>query len=220
MRLIFTLDATLISRIFALTLAHPVDRTVIEYSDRSLTVLWPFSNLTLLWLRTIKKHLKHCNYESGIKFELADVGINTQLAERLHREGLPLVEAFRKWWTTALLLMTGTWCFPSFYRWKIKLLYLFLRLLFQILPRNHNCNVLNVFFIVLSHNNARSENGQRTVRDRSEYSMTVLLTGSTRVGLGKPKNDYWKASLSATCNCLERTVIEYYDRSITSHYYG
>ena len=83
-----------------------------------------------------------------------------QLAERLHREGLLLVETFCKWWTTALPSMTGTWCFPSFYRWKIKLLYLFLRLLFQISPRNHNCNVLNVFFIILTHNNARSENGQ------------------------------------------------------------
>ena len=103
-----------------------------------------------------------------------------QLAECLHRDGLLLVETFRKWWTTALPSMTGTWCIPSFYRWKIKLLYLFLRLLFQIFPRNHNWNVLNVFFIVLSHNNARSENGQRTVRERSEYSMTVLSTGSAR----------------------------------------
>ena len=49
------------------------------------------------------------------------------------------------------------------------------------MPRNHNCNVLNVFFIVLSHNNTRSENGQRTVRERSEYSMTVRSTGFGRV---------------------------------------
>ena len=38
--------------------------------------------------------------------------------------------------------------------------YLFLHLIFQISPRNHNCNALNVFLIVLSHNNARTENGQ------------------------------------------------------------
>ena len=36
------------------------------------------------------------------------------------------------------------------------------------------------FFIVLSHNNARSKNGQSTVRERSEYSMTFLSTGSAR----------------------------------------
>ena len=83
----------------------------------------------------------------------------SQLAESLHRE--LLVETFRNWWITALPSMTGTSCFPSFYRWKIKLLYLFLRLLFQISPRNHNCDALNVFLIVLSHNNARSENGRR-----------------------------------------------------------
>ena len=59
------------------TLADPVERMVIEYSDSSLTVLWPFSDLALLWLRTIKKHLKHCNYDFAIKFELAIVGINT-----------------------------------------------------------------------------------------------------------------------------------------------
>ena len=40
-----------------------------------------------------------------------------------------------------------------------------------------------MFFIVLSHNNARSENGQRTVRERSEYSMTVLSTGSARASI-------------------------------------
>ena len=104
----------------------------------------------------------------------------SQLAERLHHEGLQLMETFRKWRTTALPSMTSTRCFPSFYRWKIKLLFLFLRLLFQILPRNHNCNVLNVFLIVLSHNNARSENGQRTVREQSENILTVLSTGSAK----------------------------------------
>ena len=46
------------------TLADPVERTAREYSDRPLTVLWPFSGLALLWPRTIKKHLKHCNYDS------------------------------------------------------------------------------------------------------------------------------------------------------------
>ena len=38
------------------SLADPVERTVIEYSDRSLTVLWPFSDLALLWLGTIKNN--------------------------------------------------------------------------------------------------------------------------------------------------------------------
>ena len=37
-----------------------------------------------------------------------------------------------------------------------------------------------MFFIVLIHNNARSENRQRTVRERSEYSMDVLSTGPAR----------------------------------------
>ena len=66
--------------------------------------------------------------------------------------------------------MTGIRCFSSCYLRIIKLLYLFLHLLIQIWSQNHNWNVLNVFFIVLSHNNARSENSQRTVRvfyDRS-----------------------------------------------------
>ena len=40
-----------------------------------------------------------------------------------------------------------------------------------------------MFFIVLSYNNARSENGQRTVRERSEYPMTVFSTGSARVDM-------------------------------------
>ena len=34
--------------------------------------------------------------------------------------------------------------------------------------------------MVLIYNNARSENYKRTVRERSEYSMTVLSTGSAR----------------------------------------
>ena len=65
------------------------------------------------------------------------------------------VETFRKWWTTALPSMTGTWCFPSFYRWKIKLLYLFLHLLIQIWSKNHNCIYLNVFYRSYSYNIAR-----------------------------------------------------------------
>ena len=40
-------------------------------------VLWPFPDIALLWLRTVKKHLKHCNYDSVAKFELEGVGINT-----------------------------------------------------------------------------------------------------------------------------------------------
>ena len=58
-------------------LADPVERTVREYSDRSLTVLRPFSDLALLWLRTIKKHLKHFNYDSVAKFGIEGVEINT-----------------------------------------------------------------------------------------------------------------------------------------------
>ena len=42
-----------------------------------MTVLRPFSDLALLWLRTVKKYLKHCNYDSVPKFELEGVGINT-----------------------------------------------------------------------------------------------------------------------------------------------
>ena len=44
---------------------------------RFLTVLWPFSDLALLWLRTIKKHFKHCNYDSVAKFGIEGGGINT-----------------------------------------------------------------------------------------------------------------------------------------------
>ena len=56
------------------TLAGPVERTVIGYSDRSLTVLWP---RIIMANNDKKKHLKHCNYDSAIKFKLAGVGINT-----------------------------------------------------------------------------------------------------------------------------------------------
>ena len=54
-----------------------VESAVREYFDRSLTVLWPFSDLALLWLRTMKKHLKHCTYDSVAKFRIEGVGINT-----------------------------------------------------------------------------------------------------------------------------------------------
>ena len=37
-----------------------------------------------------------------------------------------------------------------------------------------------MFFTFLIHNNVGSENGHRTVRERSEYSLTVLSTGSGR----------------------------------------
>ena len=53
----------------------------LEYGQR---ILWPFSDcsLTIPWAHIImakndKKHLKHCNYDSAIKFELAGVGIHT-----------------------------------------------------------------------------------------------------------------------------------------------
>ena len=39
-------------------LADPCEKTVIEYSDRSLIVLWPFYDLALLRLRMVKKTLK------------------------------------------------------------------------------------------------------------------------------------------------------------------
>ena len=73
------------------------------------------------------------------------------------------------------------WCFFSFYRWEKNLLYLLLHLLIQISAQNHNCNALNVFFTVLSHNNVRSGNGKWTVWERSEYSMAAYVTGSPRV---------------------------------------
>ena len=48
----------LVNKRLGVDLADPVERTVIEYSERSLTVLCPFSDLALLWLRTIKKTFK------------------------------------------------------------------------------------------------------------------------------------------------------------------
>ena len=64
------------------SLADPVEkkngqRILWPFSDRSLTLLWPFSDLALLWLRTIKKHLKHCNYDSVAKSGIEGVEINT-----------------------------------------------------------------------------------------------------------------------------------------------
>ena len=93
------------------------------------------------------------------------------------------MERFQQLWTTALPSMTGIRCFSSFYLWIIKLLYLFLRLLFQVLPRNHNCNSLNV-------------------RERSEYSMTVLSTGSARELEGKKLQILWLIPSSKLSNIL------------------
>ena len=74
----------------------------------------------------------------------------------------PNVETFRKCWSVEPLyfLQTGIRYFSSFYRCKIKLLYLFPHLLIQIWSQNHNFNDLNVFFIVFIHNIAGSVNGQ------------------------------------------------------------
>ena len=54
----FLENQNLQGRLNAITsLADPVERTVLEYSDRSLIVLWPFYDLALLRLRTVKKTL-------------------------------------------------------------------------------------------------------------------------------------------------------------------
>ena len=34
--------------------------------------------------------------------------------------------------------------------------------------------------------------------------VATLISRMSHLGLGKPKNDYWKASLFATCNCFVR----------------
>ena len=49
-----------------------------------------------------------------------------------------------------------------------------LHLLIQISPQNHNCNAFNVFLPLL----AVIMRGHRTVRERLEYSMTVLSASS------------------------------------------
>ena len=88
-------------------------------------------------------------------------------------------------------------------------MYLLLHFLIQISAQNRNFNAFNVFFTILSHNNARPESSQRTViersesllqcfncffsvfshsnarmvrevSERSEYSLTVPSTGSAR----------------------------------------
>ena len=82
------------------------------------------------------------------------------LLSHFHQWPILTLKTFRKWWTIAPPSMTAIWCFPSYYCWKIKLLYLFLYLLIQILSQNHNCNSCNIFFNVLIHNIARSVNGQ------------------------------------------------------------
>ena len=42
-----------------------------------------------------------------------------------------------------------------------------------------------MLFTILSHNNARSQNDQRRVRERSEYSLTVLSSEFAREILGR-----------------------------------
>ena len=153
-------------------LADLYERTAREYFDLSLNIFWP----RIILAKNGKKHLKHCNYGSGIKFELASARINRiilffsdknwknilylllkavqwfTIGGMSRSSGLAMgrseikvvvffsnqwstltVETFCKWWTTTLDSMTGTWCFPRFYRWKIKLLYLFLHFLILIL---------------------------------------------------------------------------------------
>ena len=56
------------------SLADSVERAIIEYSDRSLTVLW---RRIIMAKNDKKKHLKHWNYDPAIKFELAGVVMNT-----------------------------------------------------------------------------------------------------------------------------------------------
>ena len=81
-----------------------------------------------------------------------------------------LLSHFCKWWTTALPSMTIIWCFSSFCRWIIKLLYLFLHLLNQISLLKNNCNALNFFlpFLVIIIR------GQRIVREQSENGQSIL----------------------------------------------
>ena len=47
------------------------------FTARSLTIDWQFTDLAILWLRTVKKHLKHCNYDSVARFDLGGLVINT-----------------------------------------------------------------------------------------------------------------------------------------------
>ena len=94
-----------------------------------------------------------------------------------------------------------------------------LHLLIQISPQNHDCNAFNVFFTVLSRNNARSENGHRTVREQSEYSMTVLSHGSARVSNAWtvfrklcvcrrfPTTMMWHTSVNVTLSAIFFTTI-------------
>ena len=98
------------------------------------------------------------------------------------------VETLRKWWTTALPSTISKWCFPSFYQLKIKLLYLFLYLLFKILPQNHNCYILNVFFLAFL---AMIMSDHRTVIERSEYSLTILSAGSARDDWNQSRELSW-----------------------------
>ena len=120
--------------------------------ENGQSVLWPFidCSLTIPWLRIImaktgrKKHLKHCDYDSAIKFELAGVGINTIILFFCDKN-------YKTSYTCHWRQCSGSQLMERLQRqgW----------LFFQISPQNHNCNALNVFFTALSHNNARLENG-------------------------------------------------------------
>ena len=97
-------------------------------------------------------------------------------------------------------------------------IYLLLHLLIQISPQNHNCKAFNVFFTDLSHNNARSQNGHRTVRERSEYSMTVLSHGSARARKTGTRHVSHKTGTSHVSLPLP-SVSSYHRRSQTSILY-
>ena len=103
---------------------------------------------------------------------------------RCKNKKILIVETFRKWWTTELPSMTGIWCFPSFYSWKIKLLYLFLHVKFQISPQNHNCNVRNGFFTVISHNNVRfSQPGPLGMASKFNIVIKVFKTCRRQISI-------------------------------------
>ena len=69
--------------------------------------------------------------------------------------------------------------FYSFYRWKIKLLFLFVHLLIQNSPLNHNCNAFNVFLPFI----AVIMRGQSIIKqsENGQSCLTVLSPGSARV---------------------------------------
>ena len=127
----------------------------------SLTILWPLSVHYLFILWPFSDHSLTSHYLSSLQLWFCDqIWIS-----RCNNNQWPFltVETFHQWWITALPLMTGIRCFSSFYRWKIKLLYLFLDLLIQIWSQNHKCNTLNVFLPFLPI----IMRGQRMDRERS-----------------------------------------------------